>query len=66
MQVTINGKPRDVQPSLRLRALLVELALDPRTTLVEHNRVVIARQSYDDLVLQDGDQLELVRFVGGG
>jgi thiamine biosynthesis protein ThiS len=33
---------------------------------VEHSIVVVKRQRYDDTVVREGDEIEIVRFVGGG
>ena len=46
--------------------LLEALDLDPRTVVVEHNRNRVRRPALADTVVRDGDQVELVHFVGGG
>ena len=47
-------------------ALLSQLEIDPRRVAVEHNIVVLKRSAFDDTLLQEGDQVEIVNFVGGG
>ncbi len=47
-------------------ALLKALSLDPRKVAVERNREIIARSRFSDAIISDGDQLEIVHFVGGG
>ena len=49
-----------------LGALLEELRLSPSAVVVERNRDIVPRESLRDLVLADGDRLEIVRLVGGG
>jgi sulfur carrier protein len=66
MQITVNGKFKDVPDGITLESLLNELHLNPRTVVVELNREVVERDTYAEVRLSDGDRLELVRFVGGG
>ena len=46
--------------------LLAHLKVDPRRVAVEHNLVVLKRASFDTVEVRDGDQVEIVNFVGGG
>ncbi len=66
VQVTVNGKSREVSEGARLGELLDELELDRRFLVVEHNGEPLARDRVDELVLSDADSLELVRPVAGG
>jgi sulfur carrier protein len=42
------------------------LKIDPRRVAVEHNLIVVKRVQYDSTQIQDGDEVEIVNFVGGG
>jgi thiamine biosynthesis protein ThiS len=66
MQIILNGDPHEVAGPLTLNALLVQLNIDPRRVAVEHNLTVVKRANYDSTQIQDGDQIEVVNFVGGG
>jgi len=66
MQLTINGDRRIVPDGLTLAGLLEQLGLDPRMLVVEHNRNIVRRPRLGEVVLSEGDQVELVHFVGGG
>ncbi|MSO55913.1 MAG: sulfur carrier protein ThiS [Acidobacteria bacterium] len=66
MTIILNGEPVDVAGPLTLSALFVQLGVDPRRVAVEHNLTVIKRASYDSTEIRDGDQIEIVNFVGGG
>lgn len=66
MTIILNGDPVDVAGPLTLTALLAQLGVDPRRVAVEHNLNVIKRANYDSTQIQDGDQIEIVNFVGGG
>jgi sulfur carrier protein len=45
---------------------LETLKVPPGSVVVEHNREILHRNKFDRVVLNDGDELELIRFVGGG
>ena len=49
-----------------LVAYIESLELNPATVVVEYNRRIVPRDEYADLVLEEGCELELIRFVGGG
>ena len=66
MTITLNGDPHEVAGPLTLTALLAQLNIDPRRVAVEHNLTVVKRALYDSTQIQDGDQIEIVNFVGGG
>ncbi|MFO7776175.1 MAG: sulfur carrier protein ThiS [Candidatus Hydrogenedentota bacterium] len=66
MQVTINGENRDVKESLTVLALLENLELQPDAMVVQRNDQVIERKDFENTQLEEGDIIELVRFVGGG
>ena len=66
MEVVVNGSPKTVRPGVTLLELLAELALDPRTVVVEHNRRIVRRPALAETPVAAGDAIELVHFVGGG
>ena len=34
--------------------------------VVEHNLTIIPKEQYDQTILKDGDEVEIVSFMGGG
>ena len=64
--IVVNGKQREIEEGLSIEALLTQLDLDPRAVAVEHNRRIVERERYDEIVVEQGDRLEIVRFVQGG
>ena len=66
MTVTVNGENREIAPGTTVSELLAGLGLHPRLIVVEHNREILDRTSFDMTELNAGDNLELVHFVGGG
>lgn len=63
--VVVNGEERAVSADT-LAGLLEELDMDPRLVAVEHEGEVVARRRYAETRLEDGDRVEIVRFVQGG
>jgi len=68
MAVTIrlNGDPHELPGPLTVAALLERLAIDARRVAVELNLAVVKRAAYDTATVGDGDEVEVVNFVGGG
>ena len=66
MNITLNGDPLDVPGPVSVAALLESLAIDARRVAVEHNLVIIKRTAFDQTMVRDGDNVEIVNFVGGG
>ncbi len=66
MEVTANGKPRDVGPGTTVEGLVRSLGLDPLYVIVERNGEPVERKRYTEVALEEGDRLELVRAVAGG
>ena len=66
MTITLNGDRVELEQPMSVTALLAQLELDPRRVAVEHNLSIIKRQTFDRVVVDDGDTVEIVNFVGGG
>ena len=66
MTIRLNGEPFDIAGPVTISALLAELNIDPRIVAVEHNVVVVKKQQYETTMIGEGDEIEVVRFVGGG
>jgi sulfur carrier protein len=64
--IVLNGESRPTKDGQTVAELLREIGLDPRQVAVERNREVVPRAQHGQTVLEDGDQLEVVTFVGGG
>ena len=66
MQIRLNGDPFEIAAPMSISALLADLKIDPRRVAVEHNLDVIKRARYDTTIINEGDEVEIVNFVGGG
>ena len=69
MKLQINGDERDfseVPASFTLAALVAKLGMKPDRVAVELNHDIVPRDRWAATLLQEGDRLEVVHFVGGG
>ena len=66
MKITINGTERTCADSARVTNLLAELDLVGRRVAVERNGEIVPRSMHASVMLQPGDQIEIVVAVGGG
>jgi thiamine biosynthesis protein ThiS len=66
VNITLNGDPFTIDASLTISGLLAHLEIDPRTVAVERNFAVVKRDHYATTAIAEGDQIEIVNFVGGG
>ena len=62
----LNGDAHELAGPLTVTALLEDLAIDPRRVAVEHNLVVLKRDAFATTMVGEGDEVEIVNFVGGG
>lgn len=66
MRIRLNGAPRVIDPGTTVERLLRELDLPDGRLAVERNGDVVPRAAHAGAVLEEGDVVEVVRFVGGG
>ena len=65
MNITVNGKPETISTG-SIAAYVEEKGLAPKTLVVEHNGQVVMADRWAETLLNEGDRLELLSFVGGG
>lgn len=66
MEIRLNGKSESLTESITVGELIREKGLDPETVVVEHNLEIITMVDFDQVWLKDNDNLEILKFVGGG
>jgi thiamine biosynthesis protein ThiS len=66
MTVTVNGKLVELPAGLTIDGLLVHLKVRREFTAVALNREVAQRSRYAEILLHDGDKIEIVHPMGGG
>lgn len=66
MVITLNGERYELEQPVTVIDLLARLDIDPRRVAIEHNLNIIRRQTFCDVIVKEGDSVEIVNFVGGG
>ena len=66
MQLIINGEKQQLDGPLNVAGLVEHFGLDLRKLAIERNAEIVPRSAYDATELAEGDQIEIVQFIGGG
>jgi len=66
MRLSVNGEERAFEAVSTVQDLVSALGLDVRKVAVERNLEIVPRSTYGVVALADGDQIEIVTFIGGG
>jgi sulfur carrier protein len=66
MKVFVNGEEKDLSSATSLSELITALDLPVARIAIELNREVVRRSDWGSTMLNDGDRIEIVHFVGGG
>jgi thiamine biosynthesis protein ThiS len=66
VEIILNGERVELEGRMSVSELLSRLSIDPRRVAVEHNLSIIRRPTFGDVIVNDGDTVEIVNFVGGG
>jgi thiazole synthase len=66
LSLTVNGEPRRILSGASIADLVRSLDLNPQKVAVERNGAIAPRSALAEVILSDGDVLEIVHFVGGG
>jgi len=66
LQLVVNGEPREVGLGTTVADLVAALGLKSQQVAVERNKEIVRRPDHAGTLLEDGDQLEVVTFFGGG
>ena len=66
MKITVNGEEQQIEDRLSLLGLLTLFDLPREKIAVERNMEIVPKSAYETVMLDDGDRLEIVHFIGGG
>jgi sulfur carrier protein len=66
MTIRLNGDPYELDDSISIATLLERLGINPQLVAVEYNQSVVKRARYGDTIIEEGSEVEIVNFVGGG
>ncbi len=66
LSISVNGQHRRVAAGTTIAELAAELGLVPEKVAVERNMEIVPRSTLAEVEIRDGDDFEIVTFVGGG
>lgn len=66
LPIRVNGEHRRVPGGISIAELVNGLGIDPLRVAVERNLEIVPRSAFQDVRVEDGDDFEIVQFVGGG
>ena len=66
IHATVNGEYKAINPGSTLLSFITSEKITPEHIVIEHNGSIAAREQWGQLLIGDGDTLEIVKFLGGG
>ena len=66
MHIQVNGDSRNVREEMNVTGLLQDLQLNVERVAVEINLQILEKGEFDSRILQEGDRVEIMSFIGGG
>ena len=66
MMIQINGEKREFEEGVTLEEVIKRLGLEEKVMAAARNMEIVKREKWAQTLLQEGDKLELLDFVGGG
>ena len=67
MYLVINGEDHDDVPDgLSVAGLIAHLGLPEKKIAVERNLEIVSKSTFSETILENGDKLEIIHFIGGG
>jgi thiamine biosynthesis protein ThiS len=64
--IRVNGENRSLDNHMSVMDLLALFELSPQRVIVERNREIVDKDTVDQVTLEDGDDIEIIRLVSGG
>ncbi|WP_027338842.1 sulfur carrier protein ThiS [Halonatronum saccharophilum] len=66
MKITVNGKEEILEEEITIKEYLLGKSMELERLVVEYNYNVLESEEWDNITLKAGDNLEVLKFVGGG
>lgn len=66
IKIELNGEAHEMPAGMNVAALLQQLDLPRAKVAVERNLEIVPKSQFDEVLIVDGDRLEIVHFIGGG
>ena len=65
-KIQLNGDPYEINDGINLNELLKKLKIQKNKVAIEVNGEIVEKSKYLNLILNKGDKVEIVKFIGGG
>ena len=65
-KIQLNGDPYEINDGTNLNELLHKLKIQKNKVAIEVNGEIVEKNKYPNLILNKGDKVEIVHFIGGG
>ena len=65
-KIQLNGDPYEINYGTNLNELLNKLKIQKNKVAIEVNGEIVEKNKYPNLILNKGDKVEIVHFIGGG
>ena len=65
-KIQLNGSPYEIHDGTNLNELLNKLKIQKNKVAIEVNGEIVEKNKYQNLILNKGDKVEIVNFIGGG
>ena len=65
-KIQLNGSPYEINKDINLNELLNKLKIQKNKVAIEVNGEIVEKNKYPNLILNKGDKVEIVKFIGGG
>ena len=65
-RIKLNGNPYEINTETNLNQLLNKLKIQKIKVAIELNGVIVEKNKYPKVILNKGDKVEIVHFIGGG
>ena len=65
-KIQLNGDPYEINNGTNLNELLNKLKIERNKVAIEVNGEIVEKNKYPNLILNKGDKVEIVKFIGGG
>lgn len=66
VNIRVNGKDITVEKGVTILSLLQSRGINPSFVVVEYNYEIPGREKWGSIMLEEGDNIEIVKFIGGG
>ncbi len=66
MNIILNGKQFSIDKKMSIKDILVQNNIGGKNIVVEVNKEIISKSQWDQTILKENDQIEIITAVGGG